>query len=100
MNRKRKGWIVGIVVVALIFVNLINSFVCGVIAKLSPAFVPKIFQTDIFGTGISPFYWPVVWMLIPVLVYIPLFYAAVSAPFDQSFQQKVKRCLSGKKDAE
>ena len=39
MSKKHRGWIAGIVIVALIFVNLVNSFVCGVIAKLSPVFV-------------------------------------------------------------
>lgn len=66
-------------------------------AKFITALVPKLFQSDIFGTGIEPFYWPVIWMAIPVFVYIPLFYTAISAPFDPSFRQKVKGCVLGKK---
>ena len=44
--------------------------------------VPEIFTKNIFGIeGVGDFYWPVVWLLVPVVLFFPLFYFLITLPF-------------------
>lgn len=44
--------------------------------------VPEIFTKNIFGIeGVGDFYWPVIWLLIPVVIFFPLAYFLFTLPF-------------------
>ena len=44
--------------------------------------VPDIFTKNIFGIeGVGDFYWPVIWLLVPVVLFFPLFYFLITLPF-------------------
>ena len=45
--------------------------------------VPEIFKTNIFGVEVAGdyFYWPVVWLIIPVVLFFPLVYFLFTLPF-------------------
>lgn len=50
--------------------------------KLLDPLVPNIFKMDAFRlNGGKPFFFPVLWMLVPGLIYIPMIYAVISSPF-------------------
>ena len=37
--------------------------------------IPNIFKQNIFGiAGVGDFYWPVIWLLIPVVLFFPVVY--------------------------
>ena len=44
--------------------------------------VPEIFTKNIFNIeGVGDFYWPVIWLLIPVVIFFPLVYFLFTLPF-------------------
>ena len=44
--------------------------------------VPKLFRTNVFGIeGVGDFYWPVVWLLIPSIIFFPIAYFILILPF-------------------
>ena len=44
--------------------------------------VPDIFTKNIFGIeGVGDFYWPVIWLLVPVVLFFPLGYFLFTLPF-------------------
>ncbi len=43
-------------------------------------FVPSFLKTDIFGLTGGPFWFPLLWMFIPMCFYIPLAYAILTSP--------------------
>ena len=44
--------------------------------------VPDIFTKNIFGIeGVGDFYWPVIWLLVPVVLFFPLGYLLFTLPF-------------------
>lgn len=46
------------------------------------ALVPAFFRTDAFNlNGGKDFYFPVLWMILPVFVFFPILYAILTAPF-------------------
>lgn len=57
--------------------------------------VPPFFTKNIFGIpGVGDFYWPVVWMIIPVYIFFPLGYILVTLPFTKG---DIKAYLEEKK---
>ncbi len=65
-----------------------NSFVHGPtpdldgVGKYLTMFTPDIFTKDIFGiNGGQDFYWPVIWLIVPIIVYFIPIYLAISLPF-------------------
>ena len=47
--------------------------------------IPDIFTKNIFGIeGVGDFYWPVIWLLVPVVLFFPLFYFLITLPFTYS----------------
>ncbi len=69
-----------------------NSFVHGPtpdmdgVGKFLTFFCPEIFKRDIFGiNGGVDFYWPVIWLAIPVVVYFIPLYFITAAPVSQEF---------------
>jgi hypothetical protein len=65
-----------------------NSFVFGpktefdAFTPFLKIFVPDVFTKDVFGiNGGIDFYWPVVWMILPSLIYLPIIYLLLSLPF-------------------
>ncbi len=70
-----------------------NSFVHGptpdldAIGKALTIFTPKLFTQDVFGVnGGKDFYWPVIWMIGPVLIYFPPLYCLLATPTSQEFR--------------
>ncbi len=64
-----------------------NSFVHGPtpdmdgIGKFLTFFTPRFMQRDIFGiNGGVDFYWPVLWLIVPVFVYFIPIYLAIASP--------------------
>ena len=44
--------------------------------------IPEIFKTNIFGiSGVGDFYWPIIWLLIPVVIFFPGVYFLLTLPF-------------------
>ena len=44
--------------------------------------VPEIFRTNIFGVeGLTNIYWPVIWSVIPVTIFLPITYLVLTIPF-------------------
>lgn len=44
--------------------------------------VPKVFRTNVFGiSGVGDFYWPVIWLLIPSVIFFPIAYFLLTLPF-------------------
>lgn len=44
--------------------------------------VPEIFTKNIFGIeGVGDFYWPVIWLLFPVIIFFPTVYFLFTLPF-------------------
>lgn len=65
-----------------------NSFVFGpktefdAFTPFLKIFVPDVFTKDVFGiNGGVDFYWPVIWMVLPSLIYLPIIYLLLSLPF-------------------
>ena len=65
-----------------------SSFVFGVrpdfvwAAKLFDPLVPEFLRTDAFGiNGGVPFYFPVLWLVVPAFVYLIPVYVFLSSPF-------------------
>jgi hypothetical protein len=47
-----------------------------------PFLVPELFRTNIFGIeGITNFYWPVLWVIVPAVIFLPLAYIILALPF-------------------
>ncbi len=64
------------------------SFVFGPIptyeafSKILTFFTPSFMTKDIFMiNGGVDFYWPILWMVIPVFIYLPIVYAVTTIPF-------------------
>ena len=55
--------------------------------------IPEIFTKNIFGIeGIGDFYWPVIWLLIPVTLFFPVVYFLFTLPFTyKDIEQSLKR---------
>lgn len=52
------------------------------IADVFPFLIPDIFRTNIFGIeGIESFYWPVLWALVPSIIFFPIVYFLICLPF-------------------
>ena len=44
--------------------------------------IPEVFKQNIFGIpGVGDFYWPVIWLLIPVVIFFPIVYFLFTLPF-------------------
>ena len=44
--------------------------------------IPEIFTKNIFGIqGVGDFYWPVIWLLFPVILFFPVVYFLFTLPF-------------------
>lgn len=44
--------------------------------------VPKLFRTNVFKIdGVGDFYWPVIWLLIPSIIFFPIAYFTFTLPF-------------------
>ena len=47
--------------------------------------VPDIFTKNIFGIeGVGDFYWPVIWVAVPVIIFFPIVYFLFTLPFAHS----------------
>ncbi|MGM9631760.1 MAG: hypothetical protein ACI3XL_01540 [Eubacteriales bacterium] len=76
-----------------------NSFVHGPtpdmdgVGKFLTFFCPEIFKKDIFGiNGGVDFYWPVIWLIIPVIVYfIPIYFIIASPVAEETREYFNKR---------
>ena len=45
-------------------------------------FVPEFMKTNIFGIdGVGDFYWPVLWLLVPSVLFFPIGYIILTLPF-------------------
>ncbi len=60
-------------------------------------FIPPVFKTDwLHLTNGVPYYTPILWMFFPVLIYLPLAYALITAPWwiaDIVKWQKIKKFI-------
>ena len=58
-----------------------NDAIPGIVDKLS-FLIPDIFTKNIFGIeGVGDFYWPVIWLLVPVVIAFPIVYFLFTLPF-------------------
>ena len=52
------------------------------IAEKFTFLIPEIFTKNIFGIpGVGDFYWPVVWIIIPVVLFFPTIYFLLTLPY-------------------
>ena len=57
--------------------------------------IPEIFTKNIFGIeGVGDFYWPVIWLLVPVVIFFPVVYFLFTLPFTY---KDVKQFIAQKK---
>ncbi len=75
-----------------------NSFIHGPtpdmdgVGEFLTFFCPKIFTKDIFGVnGGIDFYWPIIWMVIPVIIYFIPIYLLVAAPVSEDLRNLIRR---------
>ena len=66
--------------------------------KLVDAFmflVPKVFTKNVFGIeGVGDFYWPVVWLLFPTIIFFPIGYLVLTLPFTyKDIKNDIKRYI-------
>ena len=55
----------------------------GVLGKLFTALTPKLFMTaPVGGNAGSVYYWPIIWMVIPIFVYFCVFAVLLALPFE------------------
>ena len=58
-----------------------NDAIPGIVDKLS-FLIPDIFTKNIFRIeGVGDFYWPVIWLLVPVVIAFPIAYFLFTLPF-------------------
>ncbi len=82
-----------------------SSFVFGPlpsfdkVANILLIFVPKIFTQNIFHIeGLDTFYFPVIWMIFPVFIYLPFVYELLILPFSyKDIIKDIKHFKSKKK---
>ncbi len=65
-----------------------SSFIFGPLSSfdslgfLFEPLVPSIFKSDFLGINNgTPFYFPILWMVFPVLIYFPIAYLIITSPF-------------------
>lgn len=52
------------------------------IAEKFTFFIPEIFTKNIFGIeGVGDFYWPIVWLIIPIVIFFPTIYFLLTLPY-------------------
>ncbi len=84
-----------------------NSFVHGPtpdmdgVGEFLTMFCPDIFKQDIFGiNGGTDFFWPVVWLIIPVFVYfVPIYFLIATPVSKEIYLLRVRRSVRSKKGA-
>lgn len=55
------------------------------IAEKFTFLIPEIFTKNVFGIeGVGDFYWPVVWIIIPVVIFFPTIYFLLTLPYTYS----------------
>lgn len=69
------------------------------IAGIITILVPRVFTQDLFGiNGGVGFYWPIVWLVIPALIYLPLAYIILAAPFSR--KKRIRSAMKKQLQAE